>query len=153
MPFVNEPTGTRTFVGNVDARLETSASQRDFFQEIIPDAFRLENSIGSLINQEGSIGEWDANYDFMQDMPKEHADFVESYARAYNREDLARIRKNIEGEIETRQRLNEDGGWGILGMVSAGIFDPINFVPFGGAMAKTYKAGKILNWRGEISFN
>ena len=144
MPFLDEKTTTGSGTpSKAFVPLNINMPDRNFFTEVIPDAFSMENTVGSLSHYNRPIGEWEQNYDFISDMPEEHAeDYMGRYSKANNREDLIRIRGNIERELETRQRLEDDGAEGFVGMLAAGILDPINLIGFGGAAKAAYFTGK-----------
>ena len=141
MPFI-DPQGS---VGTIQSPLpETAQSDRNFFTEIIPDAFRMENTIGSLMGYEAPIGQFDSDFNPMDLIPEDHSEYMNDYARAYNQEDFNRINAGITEELETKQRLSEDGGWGMSAMMAAGVLDPINLIPMAGAGYKAYRTGQVM---------
>lgn len=112
--------------------------------EIIADAFALENSLASLFVAELPQGNLDLEFDPLELINEENEEYGPELARARNALDFKRIETQIATEKERRQRLSEDGGWGIASYLAAGVLDPINLVPIGGAAFKAYKGGSIL---------
>ena len=142
MPFIEEENTTK---GLPLPSLLTAptTNDRDFFTETIPDAFNMENTIGSLLNMEDPIGEYDPTFSITNNIPLDREGYTDDYLLARNAEDFNRIDNKITDELEMKQSLHEDDyGW--VAMLAAGIADPINLVPLGGVGYKAYKGGQIV---------
>ena len=142
MPFIEEENTTRGLPLASPMDIQTT-TDRDFFTETIPDAFNMENTIGSLLNMEDPIGEYDPTFSITNNIPLDREGYTDDYLLARNAEDFNRIDNKITDELEMKQSLHEDDyGW--VAMLAAGIADPINLVPLGGVGYKAYKGGQIV---------
>lgn len=146
MPFVDENTlPTRGFLpGRSDVLTQPEA---DFFEEVVPTAFRLENTVGSLANR-GSIGgdgDIDPDFDPFGHIPEGMEQFASRYRTVNSILEADRVTEAIERELDAKQLLSDAGAEGFAATMAAGVFDPVNFIPVGGAAYRTYRmSGHIL---------
>lgn len=117
MPFGSDDRGGMT---------EPMFSQPDYesqFKEILPAAFRQENSIGSAIrsmmsSQTGATYAPDPNFDGLNSMPDEYAlDHADKFARLRNSYEMDELISRIEGERRDRQII-ADGGMARFGAIA-----------------------------------
>ncbi len=87
----------------------------------------------------------DPNYDPFSDIPPEKLDFVENYKYANNPQEVSTITNRINQQLENKRILNEEVGTGaaLIGGLFAGVTDPINFIPIGGELYKSFKIGNV----------
>lgn len=119
--------------------------QPDFtsFEEKLGAAYRLENTIGSMLNMEANlpdgskVSDFDVWSNLSEDEQLDEA-FVDNAMYADNMQELEAVRKQRDRENRDRQIL-EQGGF-LPSLVASGI-DPVNFIPVGGTTYKTYKTG------------
>ncbi|WP_417834760.1 hypothetical protein [Thalassospira xiamenensis] len=119
----------------------------DFLTETVPAAFRLENTIGSLMNFEATkerdeTGRLviDPDYYPFDDLAG-YEDEERSFAYANNKEDEDQIKRIIDRERKTRETVVAAGVPGTVVAFAAGVFDPINLVPVGGQAYRAYSMG------------
>ena len=142
MPFLNNEDAIQGLPMDSPLAVKTTTN-RDFWNETIPDAFNMENTIGSLMNMDSAVGEYDPTFAITENIPEGREDYTDDYLSARNAEDFDRIDNKITNELETKQALGDDDyGW--AAMLVAGIADPINLVPLGGVGYKAYKGGQIV---------
>jgi hypothetical protein len=115
------------------------------FTDVIGDAFQTGNPVGSFLATPAEarpVLDPYTFYDPFNAIP-DHIpeDYYKAYAFANNDEDVAAITRNIERQIESRQRLAEAGWLGVAADLTAGVLDPINLLPVGGAAVSSYKVG------------
>ena len=116
-----------------------------FFDEVVPAAFRVENSIGS-VTSEGAFGitggaSHDPDFDPISLVPERYALSSKAYVHANTPAEVDQVTQRLDRENEDRQTVEAGGGLGTLALISAGVFDPINFIPLGGAAWRTYRMG------------
>ena len=129
-----------------DERLEVEkrADKPELFTETIPAAYRLENSIGALLSNDfskvGAIARFNEDYDPFENIDG-YEEYVDAFAYANNDTDKEIIKKQIDQENLDQRILSESGAAGIITTLSAGMLDPIAFIPVGGTLYKTYRTG------------
>jgi hypothetical protein len=111
--------------------------------------FQNENTVGNLIasirNGTANISR-DANpdYDPTDDIPEDKFEYWDSYATASSPQDVDKITRKLDRELENRKTLSQAGlGKSLATGLIAGILDPINLIPVGGTAYKTGKLGKV----------
>lgn len=147
--FISQP------VENI-ARPETQPEENSFFKGItqIPKYFKadLDNNTVLAISryaQEEGFSKiipqpTDPNYDPFSDIPKDKLEFVDNYKYANTPEEVSKISARIDRELQNRAIFSEAGtGTQLVTSLLSGITDPINFIPIGGSLYKSYKIGKI----------
>lgn len=115
-------------------------------ESVLAAAFGRENTIGSLLTRQSGLPDdfkrtgFNA-WDFMTDEEKLSESFSSSAALADSESELNAIRRQVKIEQRNAQILDDAGAWGVVAGITAGVFDPINLIPVGGAAYKTYKTG------------
>lgn len=115
------------------------------FSESFGDALALENTLGSMASNHVESGRLDPTFNFRDHMQEGDEEWEVDLAKSMNEKHFYALREQINKEQKMRDDLAKDGGWGIAAYLAAGILDPINLIPVGGAAAKAYKSGKILH--------
>lgn len=144
MPFVKRDTGV---VGELDNQdIFDEQEKRDIAtSEVFGAAFRLENTaVSAIVNQNANIDnptrEIDTTFDPFE-MVEGYEDFADSFVNANTPEEVDIIKRQIDRELDDRKILQESGATGFVASLAAGVIDPINLIPVGGAAYKTYRAG------------
>lgn len=147
MPFYND---NETQIGPFTPRVKTPQEQADEglelegpgFVDSVGAAFRTENTVGSFFS-DVTLPEspFNPDYDPIEKVPDEFRIDAEKYARANSDEEVEAITTQLRRETADRQTLRDAGGYGILAMLTAGVFDPINFVPFVGSVWRAKVVG------------
>ena len=114
--------------------------------DIAQALWRTENTIGSYLNQaEGlpdSVDDRSFNpYDFFTEEEKTDSQFVVNAALADSEDEINAVRRQQSRERKDRQTIADGGALSFALGFGVGVVDPINFIPIGGAIAKTYKTG------------
>ena len=115
--------------------------------EIASALWRQENTIGSFVSQESGLpdGVDDQSfnpYDYFSEGEKLDSKFVSHAALADTVDEIEAVRKQYSQETTDRETIQKGGATSFLvGLGVVGLADPINLIPIGGAVAKTYKAG------------
>ena len=115
------------------------------FLEKLHTGFLLENTIGSMINNDVIDAPSDPNYnpfEHITDDEKLDEVFLDNAVHARSEIELDSIRKQVAKERE--QKANMTGAGGMTAYLLGALTDPINFVPIGGMLTKAYKAGNVL---------
>lgn len=114
--------------------------------DTVKAAFNIDNTLVSMFNAESGMNRINANrrVDPTFD-PFENIDGYEeqaiSFARANTPEDVEIVKRQIDKERRNREIVSQSGATGVASSFAAGIFDPVNLVPVGGAAVKAYKSG------------
>lgn len=153
MPFFTED---QTMRGGLAPQTEPAIDltwEPDFFQETVPAAFKMTNSVANLAEyvagQDFGLLQTpydeapDPSYDPLSDI-EGYQFYADAFIDARNRGDVARIKRKIDQENEALMTLQSAGGAGLVAGLAAGIFDPINLLPFS-AGAKAAQGGRILS--------
>jgi hypothetical protein len=106
-------------------------------------AFRLENSIGSLLVKESGLpdGTKETDFDVWQQLDEEEKldeVFVSNIAFVDNLDELNAVRRQRDRERRDREILSSGA---FTETMLVGMADPINAIPVGGVTYKTYKSG------------
>ena len=115
----------------------------NFFEEIVPAAFRLENTIGSFISDDTTRlgGVENQDFDPFSYLRPGDEEYSNRFAFADTPAEVFKLQAQIDKETRDRDILNSSGGLGTVAAMAAGVLDPINFIPVGGTAYKTYRAG------------
>jgi hypothetical protein len=104
-------------------------------------AFTRENSVGAAFASRGALpsertgrGAYDFQLESVLTDPEKA--YRQSFATARSEEDVAEIRKRIDGERKTRQALSDGPLPEWLANTAAGIFDPVSWFPAVGPMTR-----------------
>ena len=135
-------TGTE-FVPDLDPIVDETPTD---LGEVFTAAFKRENTIGSLIAFEGGLPDQRKDSDFnpwlaMTEREKLSESFSLSASLADNEDELNALRRQVKNEQRNAQILDSAGAWGVVASITAGVFDPVNLIPIGGAAVRTYKTG------------
>jgi hypothetical protein len=106
-------------------------------------AFRIENSIGSLLVKESGLpdGTKETDFDVWQQLDEEEKlddVFVSNIAFVDNLDELNAVRRQRDRERRDREILSSGA---FMETMLVGMADPINAIPVGGVTYKTYKSG------------
>jgi hypothetical protein len=146
MPFV-EAQDDRILLNKLTNLAEAPEDEDPSALEIASALWRQENTIGSFVNQESGLpdGVDDQSfnpYDYLSEGEKLDKKFVSHAALADTVDEIEAVRKQYARETADRETIQKGGAMSFLvGLGVVGVADPINLIPIGGAIAKTYKAG------------
>lgn len=116
-------------------------------------AWRQSNTLGSLLGYGDYYApryykpgdpEPDPSFDPFAGLEDKYRPFAKQFTMAHNADDTARIKRGIDKELEDRKLIEDAGISGIAASLAAGVFDPINLVPIGGAGWRVYSTGKAI---------
>jgi hypothetical protein len=144
MPIV--PEDNLTYVGLRSERTTVAPPddyEYNFFEEVVPAAFRLENTIGSFLSDEtvGLGGVENQDFDPFSRLRPGDEQYSNRFAFADTPEEVSKLQAQIDRETRDKDILRSSGGVGTVAAMAAGVLDPINFIPVGGAAYKTYRTG------------
>lgn len=117
------------------------------FIDMIPPAFRTENTLGSFMTSDlpPRLQKFDPEFNPFDHIEGYEAD-AEAFAYANNADQVGMVKSHIEREKADRALIQQSGVTGVAAMIVAGVFDPVNLIPVGGTAYKTYRVGgKILD--------
>jgi hypothetical protein len=143
MPFIRSP---ETQVP-IERYIPSNIDYDPTVEQIAKAVWRTENTIGSLMAQEkglpDQIDDRSFNpYDYFTPNEKLDEQFVINAALADSVDEINAVRKQQARERQDRKTIADGGALsGVFGL-AAGITDPINYIPIGGAVARTYKTGR-----------
>ena len=146
MPFVDAPDDL-VLINKLTNLAEAPEDEDPSAIEIASALWRQENTIGSFVNQESGLpdGVDDQSfnpYDYLSEGEKLDKKFVSHAALADTVDEIEAVRKQYARETADRETIQKGGAMSFLvGLGVVGVADPINLIPIGGAIAKTYKAG------------
>lgn len=146
MPFVDAPDDL-VLINKLTNLAEAPEDEDPSVIEIASALWRQENTIGSFVNQESGLpdGVDDQSfnpYDYLSEGEKLDKKFVSHAALADTVDEIEAVRKQYARETADRETIQKGGAMSFLvGLGVVGVADPINLIPIGGAIAKTYKAG------------
>jgi len=143
MPFIRSP---ETQVP-IERYIPSNIDYDPTVEQIAKAVWRTENTIGSLMAQEkglpDQIDDRSFNpYDYFTPNEKLDEQFVINAALADSVDEINAVRKQQARERQDRKTIADGGALsGVFGL-AVGITDPINYIPIGGAVARTYKTGR-----------
>lgn len=146
MPFIEAPDDL-VLINKLTNLAEAPEDEDPSAIEIASALWRQENTIGSFVSQESGLpdGVDDQSfnpYDYLSEGEKLDKKFVSHAALADTVDEIEAVRKQYAKETTDRETIQKGGAMSFLvGLGVVGIADPINLIPIGGAIAKTYKAG------------
>jgi len=146
MPFIEAPDDL-VLINKLTNLAEAPEDEDPSAIEIASALWRQENTIGSFVNQESGLpdGVDDQSfnpYDYLSEGEKLDKKFVSHAALADTVDEIEAVRKQYARETADRETIQKGGAMSFLvGLGVVGVADPINLIPIGGAIAKTYKAG------------
>ena len=146
MPFIEAPDDL-VLINKLTNLAEAPEDDDPSVIEIASALWRQENTIGSFVSQESGLpdGVDDQSfnpYDYFTEGEKLDKKFVSHAALADTVDEIEAVRKQYAKETSDRETIQKGGAMSFLvGLGVVGVADPINLIPIGGAIAKTYKAG------------
>lgn len=143
MPFVRDPeeqVQLERFIPKYEEQEEPGAL------EIAGAAFRQYNTIGSVLSQEIGLPKYVDDrsfnpYDYLTEEEKLDEVFTQNVVFADTEDEINAVRRQTAQERKDREILANGGALSFFIGAGTAIADPINFIPVGGAVAKTYKTG------------
>ena len=143
MPFVRDPeeqVQLERFIPKYEEQEEPGAL------EIAGAAFRQYNTIGSVLSQEIGLPKYVDDrsfnpYDYLTEEEKLDEVFTQNVVFADTEDEINAVRRQTAQERKDREILANGGALSFFIGAGTAIADPINFIPIGGAVAKTYKTG------------
>jgi hypothetical protein len=140
---------TQASTNYLGTRQELPEKMKVGFGTALAVQFEQENTVGNLIAnlKNGTLNiskDSNPDYDPTDDIPEDKLHFWKNYVSASSPQDVDKITRKINRELENRQTLQQAGfgKYFITGMI-AGIVDPINLIPVGGSAYKAARLGKI----------
>lgn len=154
MPFVSAPEDA--ILKNKLTNLAETEPDKPTISELSSALWRQENTIGSLLSQEqglpSRVDDRSFNpFDYLTDEEILDEKFVSNAALADTEDEINALRRQSEREKQDREIIRKGGALSFLVGAPAVIADPINLIPIGGAVAKTYKAGNSILSAGLIT--
>lgn len=154
MPFVSAPEDA--ILKNKLTNLAETEPDKPTISELSSALWRQENTIGSLLAQEQGlprrVDDRSFNpFDYLTDEEILDEKFVSNAALADTEDEINALRRQSEREKQDREIIRKGGALSFLVGAPAVIADPINLIPIGGAVAKTYKAGNSILSAGLIT--
>jgi hypothetical protein len=130
--------------------------ERPAATDIASALWRQENIVGSILAQEpglpSRIDDRSFNpWDYLTDEEKLNETFVSNATLADSVEEIEAIRRQSEREKADRDTIAKGGALSFAIGLPIAVADPINLIPIGGAVAKTYKAGNSILSAGMIT--
>lgn len=142
MPIIPDEKGASFFDRTIglDAMPE---AQTTTFKDRLGAAYRLENTIGSMLNQADNLPDGAKATDFdvwanLSDDEKLDSAFIDNALYVDNLDELEAVRKQRSREMRDRQMLAEGG---LMETLIASFADPINMIPVGGTAYTSYRTG------------
>jgi len=114
------------------------------FGKQLEAAYRLENTLGSYLAQDGNLPDSQVTnpdfnpMDYLTEDEKLDEKFLETAVLADNSEEIEATRRQFARERADRDTLAKGG---IAATMVAAVADPINLIPVGGTAYKTYRGG------------
>ena len=144
MAIADDTAITKRYIPGIDPG-PPETERPGFWDETLPAAFRMENTVGSM-RANGVTADWtvgDPDFDPFATLREEDRDQVRRFAYADTPGDVAEIQAQIDREGQDRATLAQSGVWGLVASLAAGVLDPVNLIPVGGATRATFKIGRI----------
>lgn len=131
MPFAERiPFGS---VGSLPD-LEPEPEEAPPLREIVPAAFRIDNTVASLLSREEAPSGATEGYDPFADIDG-YEEFADAFVDVADPVEATRVKAQIDRELADRATLASAGGLGVAASIAAGMLDPIVLLPVGGAGA------------------
>lgn len=144
MPLVEDKQQQVAFARSIG---EPEQETTEDFSTLLGAALRTENTIGSFVSMNSGLPSTFVNdesfnpWDSMTEDEKLDTQFVDNATLADNAQELDAVRAQSFKEREDRKLLADNGANAFFAQMAAGVMDPINFIPVGGAAYKTYRTG------------
>lgn len=114
------------------------------FSDLLAPAFRRENTVGSAVaamRERAPASTFNPEYDPFARLEDRYARYAEAFVDANSDEDVAIVKRRIDAEEADRRLLASGGAAGVAAQLVAGIADPINLIPVGGAAVTSARLG------------
>lgn len=113
--------------------------------ETLGAAWRTENELGSFMNREAGlpsqINKTVRGFDPFKFIPDDKRLHAQRYSYANNEAEVQALTRQIDREQADRRTLQQSGLLGVASNVAVGLVSPINFIPLGGTLWRTYRTG------------
>ena len=154
MPFVSAPEDA--VLKNKLINLAETEPDKPTVSELASALWRQENTIGSFVAQEQGLpnGVDDRSFnpfDYLTEEEQLDERFVSNAALADTVDEIEALRRQSAKERADRETIRNGGALSFVIGAGTAIADPINLIPIGGAVAKTYKAGNSILSAGIIT--
>jgi hypothetical protein len=154
MPFVSSPEDA--VLKNKLVNLAETEPDKPTVSELASALWRQENTIGSFLAQEEGLPKRvdDRSFNPFDYLTEEEAlddVFVSNAALADTVDEIDALRRQSAKEKADRETIRKGGAMSFVIGAGVAIADPINLIPIGGAVAKTYKAGNSILSAGIIT--
>ena len=146
MPFESKTAPLAEFAGTSQPITPPVSVEHDFIDEVLPAAFRQENTIGSAItslraNTSGETHEVDPDFNGLDRMRPEDIDYTDEIYKTHNAYELKALENRIDNERNDRRTLQESGWAGMGAIALATLADPTAVLMPGGTAFKAVKLG------------
>jgi len=138
MPIINHSEVGQSFTPGFRAEPEEVKHEPEA-RDVFRAAFERENTIGSALQTVRGTA-FDSTFNPFDSL-EGYEDKATSFAYANTPEEVAGIKAKIDKERDNERLLQDAGTLGFVAGMTAGIFDPINLIPIGGAAYKSYTMG------------
>lgn len=147
MPFLTAEEKNTSPLGPIaQMQVPESPTEQPRERSVLQAALETENALGSAITYlrfgPGRI-EYDPDFDPMASIRgTRYADHATAFGYASSAADVVAIKRLIDREEENRRIVADAGGIGFIAEFAAGVLDPINLVPIGGATVRSARLGQ-----------
>jgi len=143
MPFIEDPKGAAFFDRTIGLDQMPEVEGTTTFKERLGAAYRLENTLGSMLNQQDNLPDGAKATDFdvwsnLTDEERLDSAFIDNVLYADNMDELDAVRKQREREMRDRRMLEEGS---LLESLIVSVADPVNMIPVGGTAYTSYRTG------------
>lgn len=155
MPFI-EAEDDAVLANKLVNLTDRQDEERPAATDIASALWRQENIVGSILAREpglpSRIDDRSFNpWDYLTDEEKLDETFVSNATLADTVEEIEAIRRQSAREKADRETIAKGGALSFAIGLPIAVADPINLIPIGGAVAKTYKAGNSVLSAGMIT--
>lgn len=125
-------------------------------RNLLESAARVQNTVisagqalGSSLERRQSrarryaLGVRDPGYNPIQDIAGYEA-FATAFREDESPEEVAATKRRIDRELSDRRQLEAGGVAGVVAQIAAGVFDPVNLIPVGGAAVRSARLGETM---------
>jgi len=143
VPFIRPSDQAPNVEKYIPSKVESDYSTIDLAAAV----FRTENTIGSLLAKESGLPDQADDrsfnpYDYFTPEEKLDQQFVVNASLADSVDEINAVRRQQARERKDRQIIADGGALSVVFGLGSGLADPINYIPIGGAVARTYKTGR-----------
>jgi hypothetical protein len=132
---------------NVEKYIPSKVESDYKVADLAAAVFRTENTIGSLLAQESGLPDQADDrsfnpYDYFTPEEKLDQQFIVNASLADSVDEINAVRRQQARERKDRQIIADGGALSVVFGFASGVIEPINYIPIGGAIARTYKTGR-----------